>query len=167
VQLRIVLVLHDMEELTTEQVAQILGLQPGTIRVRLHRARLSVRKEMNRLIDSVPDEAPNRSLASKKPSGIRAKAQQRSADCRALFSNLSEYLDGRVEPISCEAMRKHIEACPACLAFVQHLRKAIDRCRSLEIPCNPAVAPRLRSILTQEYLRLLGMPGTEQASDAL
>ena len=30
-QLRIVLVLHDMEELTTEQVAQVLGLQPGTV----------------------------------------------------------------------------------------------------------------------------------------
>jgi RNA polymerase sigma-70 factor (ECF subfamily) len=167
VQLRIVLVLHDMEELTTEQVAQILGLQPGTIRVRLHRARLSVRKEMNKLIDSVPDEVPNRSLARKKPGGIRANAKQRSADCRALFSNLSEYLDGRVEPISCEAMRKHIEACPACIAFVQHLREAIDRCRSLEIPCDPSVAPRLRSILTQEYLRLLGMPGTEQVSGAL
>src|ERR1019366_3394834 len=42
VQLRIVLVLHDMEELKTEQVAQILDLQPGTVRVRLHRARLCV-----------------------------------------------------------------------------------------------------------------------------
>ncbi len=48
--LRIVLVLHDMEELTTEQVAQILDLQQGTIRIRLHRARLSVRKEMNDLL---------------------------------------------------------------------------------------------------------------------
>ncbi len=44
-QLRIVLVLHDMEELATDEVAQILDLQPGTVRVRLHRARLSVRKE--------------------------------------------------------------------------------------------------------------------------
>ena len=35
--LRIVLVLHDMEELTTEQVAQILDLQQGTVRIRLHR----------------------------------------------------------------------------------------------------------------------------------
>jgi RNA polymerase sigma-70 factor (ECF subfamily) len=155
VQLRIVLVLHDMEELTTEQVAQILSLQPGTIRVRLHRARLSVRKEMNTLIDSVPDEAPNRSLVSNEPRSRRAKAKPRPSDCRALFSNLSEYLDGRVEPISCEAMRKHIEACPACIAFVQRLREAIDRCRSLEIPCDPFVALRLRSILTKEYLRLL------------
>ena len=46
--LRMVLVLHDMEELDTEQVAKILGLQTGTVRVRLHRARLGVRKEMAR-----------------------------------------------------------------------------------------------------------------------
>ena len=39
--LRIVLVLHDMEELATDQVAQVLNLQPGTVRVRLHRARLA------------------------------------------------------------------------------------------------------------------------------
>jgi RNA polymerase sigma-70 factor (ECF subfamily) len=167
VQLRIVLVLHDMEELTTEQVAQILGLQTGTIRVRLHRARLSVRKEMNRLTDSVSEEASNRISAIKKTKSVRGPANQRPADCRALFSNLSEYLDGRVEPISCEAMREHIEACPACIAFVQHLREAIDRCRSLEIPCEASVALRLRSILTQEYQRLLGMPDSEQISVAL
>jgi RNA polymerase sigma-70 factor (ECF subfamily) len=51
-QLRIVLVLHDMEELTTEEVAQILDLLPGTVRVRLHRARLSVRKELSRILDA-------------------------------------------------------------------------------------------------------------------
>jgi RNA polymerase sigma-70 factor (ECF subfamily) len=39
-----------MEELTTEQVAQILSLQQGTVRIRLHRARLSVRKMMNQLL---------------------------------------------------------------------------------------------------------------------
>jgi RNA polymerase sigma-70 factor (ECF subfamily) len=61
-------------------------------------------------------------------------------------------------------MREHIEACPACVAFLQNLRVAIDRCRSLEIPCDSADAPRLRFILTQEYLRLLGMPSTEKMS---
>ena len=167
VQLRIVLVLHDMEELTTGQVAQILGLQPGTVRVRLHRARLSVRKEMNRVLEIAPKKADSRNPAKKNSKGVRAKGEQRSAACRELFSNLSEYLDGRVEPITCEAMRGHIEACPACVAFLQNLRIAIDRCRSLEIPCDPSVAPRLRSILTQEYLRLLGMPSTEILSVVL
>jgi RNA polymerase sigma-70 factor (ECF subfamily) len=160
VQLRIVLVLHDMEELTTEQVAQILDLQPGTVRVRLHRARLSVRKEMNRMLEGAPDQPADRELSRDR----RTKGGQRPTECRELFSNLSEYLDGRVEPRSCEEMRGHIEACPACIAFLRNLRVAIDRCRSLEIPCDSAVAPRLRSILTQEYLRLLGMPSTEKMS---
>ncbi len=155
--LRMVLVLHDMEELTTEQVAQVLDLQPGTVRVRLHRARLYVRKEMSRVLDGA-DTQP-KSAKSTKPKAKRATGLQRPAECRKLFSNLSEYLDGRVEPRTCDQMRKHIEACPACVAFLRDLRVAIDRCRSLEIPCDPAVAPRLRSILTQEYLRMLGMAG--------
>jgi RNA polymerase sigma-70 factor (ECF subfamily) len=41
---------------------------------------------------------------------------------------------------------------------------AIDRCRSLEIPCDPSISLRLRSILTKEYLRLLGTTSTEQPS---
>jgi RNA polymerase sigma-70 factor (ECF subfamily) len=164
VQLRMVLVLHDMEELTTEQVAQILDLQPGTVRVRLHRARLSVRKEMNRMLEGAPDQPADRKQSRTKSRGRRTKGGQHPTECRELFSNLSEYLDGRVEPRSCEEMRGHIEACPACVAFLRNLRVALDRCRSLEIPCDSAVAPRLRSILTQEYLRLLGMPSTEKMS---
>jgi RNA polymerase sigma-70 factor (ECF subfamily) len=157
-QLRIVLVLHDMEELTTEQVAQVLGLQPGTVRVRLHRARLAVRKEMGRTLDVAPELPARGKSAHKKSKDVRVKDGSRPAECRELFSNLSEYLDGRVEPLTCEAMRGHIESCPACIAFLRDLRGAIDRCRSLAVFCDPAVAPRLRSILTQEYLRLLGIP---------
>lgn len=161
-QLRIVLVLCDMEELTTEQVAQVLNLQQGTVRVRLHRARLSVRKEMNKLLEVTPQKADSRSRVKKKSKDIQAHNGQSSAECRELFSNLSEYLDGRVEPKTCEAMRGHIEACPACIAFLRKLRTAIDQCRSLAIPCDPAVSLRLRAILTKEYLRLLGMTSTEQ-----
>ena len=39
----------------------------------------------------------------------------------------------RVEPVTCEQMRDHIEACPSCVAFLRDLRGAIDRCRSLEV----------------------------------
>lgn len=44
--LRIVLVLHDLEEFTTAEIAEILALKQGTIRVRLHRARQCARKEI-------------------------------------------------------------------------------------------------------------------------
>lgn len=156
--LRMVLVLHDMEDLTTEQVAQILDLQPGTVRVRLHRARLAVRKQMSRILDGVPasEATPAEKSATRRPDA-----------CRELFANLSEYLDGRVEPRTCDEMRAHIESCPSCVAFLRDLRAAIDRCRSMQVPCDPAIARRLRSILTREYLRMLGLPVPDQHPTAL
>lgn len=166
VQLRIVLVLHDMEELATEEVAQILDLRPGTVRVRLHRARLWVRREMNRTLSGEAGELeaskPDRS-SNDRP----LRARKRPSDCRELFSNLSEYLDGKVEARTCEEMRGHIDACPACVVFLRDLRVAIDRCRSFEVPCDPTVAPRLRSVLTREYLRLLNIPTEERIDAAL
>lgn len=140
---RIVLVLHDMEELDTDLVAQILGLQPGTVRVRLHRARLLVRRELNRLLD------PGSALA---PS--RAKKSRRPAQCREIFGNLSEYLDGSLPPADCERMRHHIEGCPACVAFIHDLKRAIDRCHALDVCSNDEARPVLRRLLTEEYLRL-------------
>jgi RNA polymerase sigma-70 factor (ECF subfamily) len=159
--LRIVLVLHDMEELTTEQVAQILDLRQGTVRIRLHRARLSVRKEMNQLLCRTPGDSDNDQPFTKKRKGAKSESRRRPDECRDLFANLSEYLDGRVEPVTCDRMRTHIEACPSCVVFLRDLRAAIDRCRSLEIPCNSAIAPRLRAILTREYLRMLVLPATK------
>jgi RNA polymerase sigma-70 factor (ECF subfamily) len=166
VQLRIVLVLHDMEELATEEVAQILALQPGTVRVRLHRARLWVRKEMSKTLIGAAGELEGRKL-TRNSRDRAAEAEKRPSDCREIFSNLSEYLDGKIEPRTCEEMRGHIEACPSCVAFLRDLRFAIDRCRSFEVPCDPAIAPRLRSILTQEYLRLLNLPTAEKKAAAL
>jgi RNA polymerase sigma-70 factor (ECF subfamily) len=156
--LRMVLVLHDMEELTTEEVAHILDLQPGTVRVRLHRARLQMRKEMKAL------EAPSPTATEAGMRPRRVSATQRNADCRNIFANLSEYLDGRVEPLSCEQMRRHIETCPSCVAFLRDLRAAIDRCRQFDASCDPAVARRLRSALTREYLRMIGLPSPSHIS---
>jgi RNA polymerase sigma factor (sigma-70 family) len=60
---RLILVLHDMEELSDDDIAEITGLRPGTIRVRLHRARLFVRKELAK------STAGQRSLQAKEASG--------------------------------------------------------------------------------------------------
>jgi RNA polymerase sigma-70 factor, ECF subfamily len=162
-QLRIVLVLHDMEELDTEEVAQILNLQPGTVRVRLHRARLSVRKELGRITDA--STAPRQAKPAKpRPRSSKRKPRHPHAECRDLFANLSEYIDGRVEPLTCERMREHIDACPSCVAFLRDLRSAIDRCRSITVACDPAVSRSLRKLLTREYLRLLGTGAQKQRS---
>jgi len=43
---RIVLVMRDMEQLTTQEVADALGLEISAVKMRLHRARLMVRKSL-------------------------------------------------------------------------------------------------------------------------
>jgi RNA polymerase sigma-70 factor (ECF subfamily) len=161
--LRIVLVLHDMEELTTEQVAQILDLKQGTVRIRLHRARLSARKEMDQVLSNSSKHEKNSQLLAKKPKRLKPNDPSRPDECRELFGNLSEYMDGRMEPLTCEQMRSHIETCPSCVAFLRDLRSAIDRCRSLQVPCDSAIAVRLRAILTREYLRMILIPRVSKA----
>lgn len=143
-QYRMVLVLHDMEDLDADQVAKILSLQPGTVRVRLHRARLMVRKEMGSLLLGLET----------KPRAHQRKPSANAA-CREIFANLSEYLDGKLQAASCERMRRHIEACPACVAFIRDLKRAIDRCRALDVCSDAETTPMLRGLLTEEYLRLV------------
>ncbi len=43
---RVVLVLRDIEDFSTEEAAQILGITPSNVKVRLHRARLFVRNQL-------------------------------------------------------------------------------------------------------------------------
>lgn len=44
--LRMVFILRDIEGLSTEETAQTLGITPGAVKVRLHRARLALREKL-------------------------------------------------------------------------------------------------------------------------
>jgi RNA polymerase sigma-70 factor (ECF subfamily) len=45
---RIVVVLRDIEDLSIEEICEITGLPDGTVKSRLHRARLALRKKLQR-----------------------------------------------------------------------------------------------------------------------
>ena len=45
---RIVVVLRDVEGLSYEEIGEALGLEPGTVRSRLHRARLDLKAKLER-----------------------------------------------------------------------------------------------------------------------
>jgi RNA polymerase sigma-70 factor (ECF subfamily) len=47
-------VLRDLEELSTAEVAQVLGVEPATVRQRVHRARLMVREYLGALAGGRP-----------------------------------------------------------------------------------------------------------------
>lgn len=47
---RIVVVLRDVEGLSYEEIADALGLEPGTVRSRLHRARMDLKAKLERFL---------------------------------------------------------------------------------------------------------------------
>ena len=121
---RLILVLHDMEELSDADVAEITGLRLGTIRVRLHRARLFVRKELAKQ-DQHRDAPSN----GKTCWGNAASAQPRQRRCKEMFAELSNYLDDELDDSLCEELEKHMDGCEPCKAFLSSLEKSIQQCR--------------------------------------
>jgi RNA polymerase sigma-70 factor (ECF subfamily) len=115
-QYRIILVLRDMEGLTDDEVAEIAGLKPGNVRVRLHRARLFVRKEL-----AQQDSAPLAATA----------LRPRPASCKAMFAELSNYLDEQLDDSMCEKLERHLDGCEPCKVFLASLESAIERLRHL------------------------------------
>ena len=150
-----------MEELSDSDVAEITGLRLGTIRVRLHRARLFVRKELAK-------QGQHRMRREKaKPSKeMHLSAQPRQPRCKEMFAELSNYLDDELDDSLCEELEKHMDGCEPCKAFLSSLEKAIQQCRMTtnESP-DPRVAARLRRELMAEYQGLMSKITRQDASE--
>jgi len=54
---RMVILLRDVEELSTEEAAQILDLSADVIKTRLHRARLAIRHELDAYLKTMEGAA--------------------------------------------------------------------------------------------------------------
>jgi RNA polymerase sigma-70 factor (ECF subfamily) len=145
-QYRIVLVLRDMEGLTDDEVAEITGLRAGTVRVRLHRARLFVRRELMRTW------MPR--TANKIRPQRHTMEENRPARCKAMFAELSDYLDEQLDDSLCEQLERHMNGCEPCQAFVATLEATVEQCRNLAAECPPAKAASLREELMRQYQRL-------------
>ena len=140
VPLRVVLVLHDMEGFSTSETARVLSLREGTVRVRLHRARMLLREEL---------------AGSKGPVRGRPK-RELPPRCRKLAEQLSEYLDHRMAEALCEELARHIETCEECRARLASLERIVETCRKMSLPgLDPQTAARSRQMLLDEYQRVL------------
>ena len=145
-QYRIVLVLRDMEGLTDDEVAEITGLRAGTVRVRLHRARLFVRKEITKQLRPVLAKRRGARSAGKAPEPMRP------AHCKAMFAELSDYLDEQLDDSMCEELEKHMDGCENCKAFLASLESAIEQCRKAPGECpDGKKASKLRAQILKDY----------------
>ena len=134
-----------MEELTDQEIAEITGLRAGTVRVRLHRSRLFVRKELMKLAQ--PRQAVH---------GVKTTEQARPARCKAMFAELSDYLDEQLDDSLCEELEKHLDGCEPCKVFLSTLQATIEQCRKSPSECpDPKKAAKLRQQLLATYERAL------------
>ncbi len=133
---RLVLVLHDMEELSTEEVAKISGLRPGTVRVRLHRARLFLRKQLA--------QGGGRKKRQRKPA-------PRPRHCREMFAALSDLIDEELPPGMCDKLEQHLEGCRPCETFLASLRETVRRCQQFEPGGDGSSCAQKVKELVEEY----------------
>jgi len=123
---RMVLVLHDMEELSTEEVAKVTGLREGTVRVRLHRARVFLRNELAR-------DRRHRARRTKPTAPL---------GCKLLFALLSDYIDQELDPSLCQKLEGHLGDCTPCKAYLDSLEETVRRCRQ---HCTEDVKAKVRA----------------------
>jgi len=135
---RLVLVLHDMEDVPSSEIAKILSLEEGTVRVRLHRARLFLRKELVK-------------AAAKPVHYPRAFAHAPTDTCKKLFAALSDYLDSSGDEAARRRLEEHLDGCPPCKRVLESLQRTVKNCQDCQSPqLTPRAAARLRSRVLEE-----------------
>jgi RNA polymerase sigma-70 factor (ECF subfamily) len=134
---REVLVLRDVEGLSANEVAEVLGLSVEAVKSRLHRARVAVRERL------APELQPERAVGEPAPG------------CRDVVVAFSQHLEGEIDSNLCAEMEKHLERCPACRSRCDSLRATLRLCRNAAaapVPANIDMSVRaaLRRYLGQQ-----------------
>ena len=52
-----------------------------------------------------------------------------SGECRRVLASVSSYLDGDLDPRTCESIEAHCMACAHCAAVIAGLRETVGLCR--------------------------------------
>jgi RNA polymerase sigma-70 factor (ECF subfamily) len=121
---REVLVLRDVEGLSAEEAAEVLGIGVANLKSRLHRARAELRKNLTAVLD--PAIAP----------------------CRELAHDLSDLVPEEVDQAACARIEEHLTTCSQCASACDALNRTVSLCQSIpgdEVP--PAVRAAVRSAL--------------------
>jgi RNA polymerase sigma-70 factor (ECF subfamily) len=150
-QYRIVLVLRDMEGFSDEEVAAIAGLPSGTVRLRLHRARLLLRDE---LLKGVKPPAGKATASRKSAPAQSSREAPTPARCKATFAELSDYLDGQLDGSLSKEMKQHLKGCASCRTSLASLKATVEQCRkSPAEKLNRKRTARLRAKVLADYER--------------
>ena len=118
---REVLILRDVEGLSAEEAARVIGIEVGALKSRLHRARMELR---GKLVDSLePASGPPGS----------------ASPCPELADELAAYAAEEIDQSTCARIEEHLKGCPRCAAACATLQRTVSFCR--QIPGGEVPAP--------------------------
>ena len=131
---REVILLRDVEGLSAEEAAQVLGIEVGALKSRLHRARLDLRGRLSSLLgEGAAGAAP--------------------APCPDLAHELAAYAGADIDQATCVRIEEHLARCPRCAGACAALQRSVSLCRQIpggEVPApiRSAVRKALREAMT-------------------
>ncbi|HET9623976.1 MAG TPA: sigma factor-like helix-turn-helix DNA-binding protein, partial [Kofleriaceae bacterium] len=114
---REVLVLRDVEGLSAEEAADVVGIEVGALKSRLHRARMALRGKLAGAVAAAPEP------------------------CAELAQELSSYAAAEVDQATCDKIDHHLAHCPRCAGACAALQRTVSLCK--HIP-GDAVPPPIR-----------------------
>jgi RNA polymerase sigma-70 factor (ECF subfamily) len=109
--LRAVFELRDIQERSTAETAEILGLSEAAVKVRLHRARLALRGQLSSYF------------------GEKGKEERGSLSCEEVAQYLSDYIDRELDEPLAESARRHIASCRHCHILLDTTLDTITLCQ--------------------------------------
>lgn len=127
---REVVILRDVEGLSAEEAAAVVGVEVGALRSRLHRARMELRQRISDLLGEVGEsEGP--------------------APCPELAQELVAYAAAEIDQAACARIELHLRGCRRCEGACAALQRTVSLCRQIpggEVP--PAVRAAVRRALS-------------------
>ena len=118
---REVVVLRDVEGLSAEEAAAIVGIEVGALRSRLHRARIELRQRISDLL------------------GAEGSAGKGQVPCPELLQEIAAYAAAEIDQAACARIEEHLRGCPNCGGACEALQRTVSLCR--QIPGGEVPAP--------------------------
>lgn len=115
--------LRDVEGLSAEEAAEVVGIEVGALKSRLHRARMQLKQSLAAVLDD----------------------QDTDLGCPELQQALSSYAASEIDQAACAQIEAHLEKCPRCTAACESLKRTVSMCRAIpggEVPAPVRAAVR-------------------------
>lgn len=122
------LVLRDVEGMSAEEAAEVVGIEVGALKSRLHRARVQLKQSLAAVLED----------------------QSTDLGCPELQQELSAYAASEIDQAACARIEQHLAGCSHCTAACDALKRTVSMCRAIPGGDVPApVKAAVRAALTR------------------